>query len=120
MARICECDIGYLISIKTKKYIHRLSNCQLLKRLLFNMEVIFAVSLVQNPMNAPCTMYCCVILKLCAVAYVNHFKVVLLMWVVAINGVGGYFLGKVGNMLDGELSTLVQVWRGSVYGRVYG
>jgi len=54
------------------------------------------------------------------VAYVNHFNVVLLMCVVAFNGVGGYFLDKVGNMLDGELSTVGQVWRGSVCGRVCG
>jgi len=78
------------------------------------MEVIFTVSLVQNPMNVPCTMYCYIILKLCAVAYFNHFKVLLLILVFAINGVDGYLWGKVGNMLDGELSTLVQVWRGSV------
>jgi len=44
------------------------------------------------------------------VAYVNDFKVVLLIWVDAINGIGGYFLGMLGNMQDGELSTVGQMY----------
>ena len=50
------------------------------------------------------------------VSYVNHFKVELLMWVVAIESIGGYLLGNIreyagwGIVSTGACVEMIGVW----------
>ena len=58
------------------------------------MEFIFTLSMVLNPVKAPCFVPCCIILYF-AVTYVNHFKVVLPVCAVYSDRACGYLLGNI-------------------------
>jgi len=58
------------------------------------MEIIFTLSMIQNPVNAPRLVPCCIILYF-AVTYVNHFKVVLPVCAVSSDRARGYLLGNI-------------------------
>ena len=63
----------------------------------------------------PYPVSCCIVMWL-DVAYVNHFKVLLLVWVVAIGSIGGYLLGnireypRIGCVSTGEDVKTISVW----------
>ena len=83
------------------------------------MEFIFTLSMVQNPMNAPCLVPCCIILYF-AVTCFNHFEVLLPVCVVYPDDAGGYLLGNIEEYAgSGSVITVAGVESISVWAWLY-